>query len=110
MSGYSIDGVFSWALNNTEGAGGLEFELFSCIADAIQLYREGRRCGACDECFECYRRRQSMLSVSDRLYGMSDGLSGDAACEVASCANDIRKAFGVMPRGNGINQGDEVRS
>lgn len=108
MSGYSIDGVLSWALNNMEGAGGLEFELFSCIADAIQLYKEGRGCGACEECYECYRRRQSMLSVSDRLYDMSDDLSGDAACKAASCADDIRKAFGVRPRGSGIRQDDEV--
>lgn len=108
MSGYSIDGVLSWALNNMEGAGGLEFELFSCIADAIQLYKEGRGCGACEECYECYRSRQSMLSVSDRLYDMSDDLSGDAACKVASCADDIRKAFGVRPRGNGIHHGDEA--
>lgn len=108
MSGYSVNGVLVWALNNMEGAEGIDFDLFSCIADAIQLYKEGRGCGACDECFECYRRRQSMLSVSDRLYDMGCDLSGDAACEVVSCADDIRKAFGVRPRGNVIRQGEEV--
>lgn len=84
MSEHTIDSVYAWALENMEGAEGLDFELFSCIVDAIGLYRDGRGCGACDQCYDCYRRRLDMLAAADDLY---------------SIAGRIREAYGVRPRG-----------
>lgn len=86
MSEHTIDSVYAWALENMEGADGLEFGLFSCIADAIEMYRNGKDVGACDECVKCYYRRQNLLALSDELYGF---------------AGRIREEYGVRPRGKG---------
>lgn len=84
MSEYTVDGVLEWALNRLEDADGAEFGMYSCIADAIQLYRRGLSPFACDDLGGCVLRRQQMLNAADGLYIL---------------ASQMREAYGVTRRG-----------
>ena len=91
MSGYDIEGVRRWALAKAERSEGAEFEMYSCIADAIALYMDGRGCFACDEHRECMERRSALLAVADMARRLSDG---------------IRIAYGLRPIGGAAGRGN----